>query len=165
MTSIYRQNLKVTNRILTYQENPWVYIVDSPLPFKSPSVKNSNYYRRKINDEYYVPDSWLTYSWVMVTCDMKSTTLASIWTFFRGIGTGKSSTIRINPHCRFPSWPNFEVIIIIQSDKLIILDKINFNLLGDRDPWEPSVSESEMVEILADLLGILSDILNTDLSY
>ena len=60
---------------------------------------------------------------------------------------------------RFPSWPNFQIIMIIQSDKLIIIDKINFNLLGDRDPSEPSDSASEMVEILADFLEILSDIL------
>ena len=55
--------------------------------------------------------------------------------------------------------------MIIQSDKLIIIDKINFNLLGDRDPSEPSDSTSEMVEILADSLEILSDILITNLSY
>ena len=53
------KNLKVTNRILTYQGNPWVQWIDHCLStFKAPSVKNSNYfdsmynYRRKINDEY-----------------------------------------------------------------------------------------------------------------
>ena len=57
----------------------------------------------------------------------------------------------ISSNCRFLSWPNFQIIMIIQSDKLIIIDKINFNLLGDRDSSEPSVTTSEMFEILADL--------------
>ena len=74
-----------------------------------------------MKSKYYL----LTYSWVIVTCPTKSTTLTSNLTFFNGTGTRRLLNMCTKPHSTFSNLP-----ILLQNGMILLFEKVVWEMLA-----------------------------------